>query len=101
MVAAAEDELLALAAVLILEDGEGTVATDVVEGVDLALLVLDQEKVEAGHLKAQEAARLGQTRAVGHHEPLLGEYGSLLQVEEGWLVVPGGGHVALGNLEWH
>ena len=38
---------------------------------------------------------------MGGHEPVLGEDGTLLQVEEGRLMVPGGGHVALGDLERH
>lgn len=101
MVAAGKDELLALAAVLVLEDGVGTMATDVVEGVDLAFLVFNQEEVEAGHLEAKEATGLGETRTMGGHEPVLGEDGTLLQVEEGRLMVPGGGHVALGDLERH
>jgi hypothetical protein len=59
VVAAAEDELLALATVLVLEDGVSAVTAHVVKSMDLPLLILDQEEVESGHLKTKEATGLG------------------------------------------
>lgn len=58
MVAAAKNELLALTAVFVHEDGVGTVTTDIVECVNLPLSVLDEEEVEASHLKAKKASCL-------------------------------------------
>lgn len=69
------------------------------EGMNLALLVLDQKEVEAGHLQAREATGLRKMRTVHGHEPVLSEDGSLLQVEKDRLVVPTGRLVAFGDLE--
>ena len=49
-----------LAFLLAANDGERAVPTNVVEGVDVAVAVLDQEEVIAGHLEANVFASLGE-----------------------------------------
>ena len=77
VVFAAEDLRLAR---LLRDDGEGAVAADVVEAVDLALTVAAEDEAVLGDVKFEEVAGLFQSRDVGDGLPFSGEDGSPLQL---------------------
>lgn len=65
---------------LLCHDGIGAVSADVVESIDLALLVLDKEELEARDLSSQPVTSLDETEAVCSEKPLLGKNGSTFKV---------------------
>lgn len=71
---------LCISGTLVLDDGIGAVAADVVEGVYTTLAVSNDDDVEAGQFTSEPVARLLETRAMGHEEPPFAEDGAALQL---------------------
>ncbi|KAI6765722.1 hypothetical protein HG530_006792 [Fusarium avenaceum] len=62
------------------DNGESTEAGDVVEGVDVVVLILGNDKLEVGDLILEPVAGLLESGLVCGEEPLLGEDGTLLEL---------------------
>lgn len=77
MVFAREDLRVAL---LLLDDGVGSVSANIVEGVDLAIAVLRDNKVVVGTVVAQPITRLLKTRLVCEDQPSARENGAPLEL---------------------
>lgn len=71
---------IAVVALLRSDNGEGTESGNVVEGVDVLILILGDDKLEVGNLILEPVASVGETSLVCGEEPLLGEDGALLKL---------------------
>lgn len=62
------------------DDGEGTESGNVVEGIDVSVLVLCDDKLKVGDLILEPVASVAETSLVCGEKPLLGEDGTLLKL---------------------
>lgn len=69
-------------------DGVCAVAADVVEAVDGAVAVADEEEGEVGYVEGEVVACFGEAGGIGEQHPALGEDGTTLELVHGFGAVP-------------
>ena len=71
-----------------LYDRECSVSTNIVEAVNLAFAVLDQEKRVSGYVEFLKVAGLDESESVGEKHPISREYRSSLKLIEALRPIP-------------
>lgn len=88
MVAAAKHSPRSGIRSILIDDRVCSVPTDVVEGLDITFLVLDQNEVKVGEFESEVAANIWQAKSVSREKPVFGEDTAAFKVIEQRFCIP-------------
>lgn len=88
MVAAAKHSPLSSIRSILIDERVGSVTTDVVEGLDITFLVLDQNEVKVGEFESEVASDVWEAKSVSREKPVFGEDTAAFKVIEQRFCIP-------------